>query len=188
MDIHEYIPLAVRTASEKPLLGIDGVSIKTTQLLHACIGVAGELLEFANTPLGQSDLEEIGDIMWYCALGMHASGVYMELSGRSLSASSSIDEAEEGWNDLMIAAERLANNAKRLLFYGYSICDRDIREMGDLFWQAADATSRFCYARQITVGAVMDSNIRKLRKRYPDRFSVEASMNRDVEAERLAMQ
>ena len=193
MDIHEYIPLALRTASEKPVLGIQGVDIKLSQALHACIGLSGEILEMVNYAAENDEnslageLEEAGDCLWYCALGMHACGADMTFAGRSLPFAATPDEAEDGFADLMKSIERIHNWAKRVLFYGYLKDDKDMVELGDLFWGAAGGLSRFCYALQTDAGKVMESNIRKLQKRYPDRFSVEGSINRDLEVEKVAM-
>lgn len=48
-------------------------------------------------------------------------------------------------------------------------------ELGDLLWYVAQA----CVALEMDMGAVMHANIEKLKRRYPDGFSSEASRNRE---------
>lgn len=50
-----------------------------------------------------------------------------------------------------------------------------IKELGDCLWMISEA----CDALDISLGDVMECNIEKLRKRYPDGFSAEKSLNRD---------
>ena len=54
--------------------------------------------------------------------------------------------------------------------------DRVIDELGDLMWFFTE----LCYAMQIDPQEVLENNIDKLCKRYPDGFSMERSVHRDV--------
>jgi len=58
-----------------------------------------------------------------------------------------------------------------------------IEEAGDLTWYLALLGDYL----GISVEKVREVNIAKLRKRYPDKFSLELSENRDVEAERVVL-
>lgn len=64
---------------------------------------------------------------------------------------------------------------KKHLFHGHEL-DRDslIKELGDVAWYLAEAAT----ALDISLDEVLERNIEKLRKRYPDGFSFEASINR----------
>ncbi len=53
-------------------------------------------------------------------------------------------------------------------------------EIGDLFWYIAE----LCRACGWTFEEIMELNINKLKKRYGEKFSTEAAINRDVNAER----
>ena len=64
---------------------------------------------------------------------------------------------------------------KKFLFHGHPF-DRDhvVKELGDILWyvvQAADAL-------EVTLEHIMEQNVEKLRRRYPQGFSSEASINR----------
>ena len=64
---------------------------------------------------------------------------------------------------------------KKHLFHGHEL-DRDslIKELGDVAWYLAEAAA----ALDISLDEVFERNIEKLRKRYPEGFSSEKSINR----------
>ena len=49
------------------------------------------------------------------------------------------------------------------------------KELGDCLWMIAEA----CEALDMTMDEVMEVNIEKLRKRYPDGFEADRSLNRE---------
>ena len=48
------------------------------------------------------------------------------------------------------------------------------KELGDIAWYLAETA----YALDLTLEEILSANIKKLRKRYPEGFSAEASMER----------
>ena len=64
---------------------------------------------------------------------------------------------------------------KKHLFHGHEL-DRDslIKELGDIAWYLAEAAE----ALEIPLEEFFKRNIEKLRKRYPEGFSEERSINR----------
>ena len=64
---------------------------------------------------------------------------------------------------------------KKHLFHGHEL-DREslIKELGDVAWYLAEAAS----ALDINLDEVFERNIKKLKKRYPEGFSEERSINR----------
>ena len=65
---------------------------------------------------------------------------------------------------------------KKHMFQGHVLfVDEVIEELGDVMWYIA----LMCEALCINMDDVMEKNIKKLKKRYPDGFSVERSVNRD---------
>ena len=64
---------------------------------------------------------------------------------------------------------------KKHLFHGHEL-DRTalIKELGDVAWYIAEAAE----ALDIPLEEVFEKNIEKLRKRYPEGFSSEKSINR----------
>ena len=69
----------------------------------------------------------------------------------------------------------VAEHIKAHLFHGKSL-DKEylFKELGDVAWYLA-AT---CTLLDLSLSDVLDENIYKLEKRYPNGFSVEASLNR----------
>ncbi len=64
---------------------------------------------------------------------------------------------------------------KKHLFHGHEL-DREalIKELGDVAWYLAEAAE----ALEIPLEEIFERNIEKLRKRYPEGFSEEKSINR----------
>jgi NTP pyrophosphatase (non-canonical NTP hydrolase) len=80
----------------------------------------------------------------------------------------------------------LAGAIKKWLYYGRDIDLTNVKEeLGDLMWYIALA----CNATGISLADVMESNIRKLQARYPDKFTEEAAAdeNRDKDKEKEAL-
>lgn len=106
---------------------------------------------------------------------------YQELALRTASAESLVDErtmlnaAALGLNG---EAGEIADHVKKIMYHGHPLDDatRDkiAREIGDILWYCAMG------ARGIDVGLgeIARMNVEKLRKRYPEGFSTERSLNR----------
>jgi len=65
---------------------------------------------------------------------------------------------------------------KKHLFHGHEL-DREalIKELGDVAWYLAEAAE----ALDVSLDEVFERNIEKLKKRYPEGFSSERSINRE---------
>lgn len=62
------------------------------------------------------------------------------------------------------------------MYQGHPIDPEHIKkELGDCLWMIAEA----CYALGFDMDDVMETNIEKLRKRYPEGFSAERSLHRE---------
>ena len=68
-----------------------------------------------------------------------------------------------------------ADHIKKHLYQGHKIdADYLINELGDIMWYVAVAAERLGF----NLSEVMEINIEKLKKRYPNGFEVEKSINR----------
>lgn len=75
-------------------------------------------------------------------------------------------------------AGEFADTLKKHLFHGHALDEAELRkELGDVLWYAALA----CDALGLQLDDVMAANVEKLRRRYPDGFSSERSINRPPE-------
>lgn len=65
---------------------------------------------------------------------------------------------------------------KKHIFQGHEL-DREhlIEELGDIAWYLAEAA----FALDVDLDDILSKNIQKLKKRYPDGFSKEKSINRE---------
>lgn len=79
----------------------------------------------------------------------------------------------------------LANQLKRHIFYGKELDTVNLKEeLGDLLWYVSIAMK----VLGITYAEVMDLNIKKLKARYPDKFSQDKALNRDLDKERKVLE
>jgi NTP pyrophosphatase (non-canonical NTP hydrolase) len=89
---------------------------------------------------------------------------------------------------LVTEAGELADVVKKHLCYGKPLQSEQVinikEEMGDLLWYIANLCDLFDYQFE----DLMEANIRKLRTRYPEKFELEKSDNRDLNAEFRALQ
>jgi NTP pyrophosphatase (non-canonical NTP hydrolase) len=69
----------------------------------------------------------------------------------------------------------ITDYVKKVVFQGHPLKKEKIaEELGDLLWYVARMASLLGY----DLSEIAQMNIEKLKKRYPDGFSVEASVNR----------
>lgn len=79
----------------------------------------------------------------------------------------------------------LADTLKKHIFYGKPLDTVNaIEEVGDLLWYAALA----CEALGTTLEDAMERNIAKLKARYPEKFEAQRAIERDLTAERAALE
>lgn len=72
-------------------------------------------------------------------------------------------------------AGEVADMVKKYIFHGHELdLDELIKELGDVCWYLALT----CHSIGVSLEYVMEQNIEKLKKRYPEGFSESASINR----------
>lgn len=81
------------------------------------------------------------------------------------------------WNALGLAGEagEVADTMKKAVFHQHGL-NRDelIKELGDVLWYVA----ALCSKLNVPLSEVMERNIAKLKQRYPDGYSSDASKAR----------
>lgn len=86
---------------------------------------------------------------------------------------------------LATEAGELMDQLKKNIFYGKELDLVNIEEeLGDLEWYMAIIRD----VLGVTQAQVQEKNIAKLRKRYPEKFTSEAALNRDLDAERAVLE
>ena len=77
-------------------------------------------------------------------------------------------------------AGEVVDYLKKVIGHGHKLeKDKLVKELGDVLWYVAE----ICSAIKVDMGDVAQHNIDKLKKRYPDGFSTERSVNRAIYAE-----
>lgn len=72
-------------------------------------------------------------------------------------------------------AGEVADAIKKYIFHGHEFNREEIiKELGDVCWYVV----MLCHAINVPLEVVLNQNIEKLKKRYPDGFSESASINR----------
>ena len=104
--------------------------------------------------------------------------VYQNLSKRTINPINTTDlnilEASMGMSG---EAGEVTDAIKKVYFQGHRLdIDEIVKEMGDCLWYIA----LLCTALNIEMEEVAEKNIDKLKVRYPDKFDIEKSVNRDV--------
>lgn len=122
-------------------------------------GEAGEVADIVKKHLGHGHpldrdklIEELGDLLWYCA----------------------VNQAEATWSDGFFLEDFDTGRGSDLGHMALTVCRRAAEE--SLFIFASVAALARCV--DSTIDEVAERNIAKLKKRYPDGFSRERSINR----------
>lgn len=78
-----------------------------------------------------------------------------------------------------------ADMLKKHLIYGKEIDEVNLQEeLGDVLWYIALAA----HTLGVSFEGLFAQNIAKLQKRFPEKFTQDAALNRDLEAERKALE
>lgn len=107
---------------------------------------------------------------------------YQRLAARTSGSADSDPDVRICISALGIAGEagEVADFVKKWIGHGHDPdAEKLKKELGDVLWYVSDIAT-LC---QMSLNDVAATNIEKLRKRYPDGFSVEASRNRPMEPE-----
>lgn len=184
MNRDEYIAAAMRTNA--PSVGSHGQH--TIDMAHAGLGLCDEAAELRQAIINRDHeniIEELGDLYWFAALAdqslhypvmhdQHDAVIHDEYHALYDGASSM------PWvESIMIDACEVAGRFKKCFAYGKTSIDL----------QGAQALHRLIYnvnslaERYDSIDAIRRKNIAKLRARFPEKFSDEKALVRDVDNE-----
>ena len=159
MMYEEYIDLAMRT-SRKDLS-------KTDSLLNACLGLAGEYAELRDTLDVDDRKNELGDLHWYFALAY----VNSEIDNLE-DVSTEMDDI-----NLLKTIGNLCDYVKKIVYQGHEL---DKVEMTNLISKLFNRLRQECYIQGFSQTEIMQLNIDKLMRRYPEGFTVKDSIHRVI--------
>ncbi len=180
MNLNDYVKLAVKTESI-----VDEIKVNT-RLNHGVIGLiteVGELMEpFTDSENGPwvhivNIKEEVGDILWYLAIIMDELSLNYD----------DLNEMEVGcytcdyyMNSLVIESSRLLDDMKKHIYYSN---DLDYNLLESRIAIVVYILRGISKQLEFTLEEVAETNINKLKSRYPNKFTSENALNRDLDAE-----
>jgi len=186
-----------------PFLQDVKLPVDMLNILHTRLGIVSELEELI-TALRAKDTvnigEELGDMLWYIANDLNISlrkgfieqapydalariefmGVPMVTDGGY-----SLEGVEAWFPALVFNACTLADFAKKDLAYQKAYTPAHyLTTVGYLL----GAINNIAITNGVDLEVYMEKNINKLIKRYPEKFTEEAAINRDTDAERKILE
>ena len=178
-NLINYTTAVLRTA--KPMPGREN-------LFHAMVGIATEVDEIQEVltqynwedDLVQAEAhlgEELGDVLWYIALGLHYLNVSTEEVAQFLET---VDYDGQKVHDLQKPATKLLNFYKKERYYGKAIADADIRnQLLEVYARCEAITEYMC----VDLAEIMQANANKLAVRYAEAWSLSECEGRNLDAE-----
>ena len=176
-NMEDYRKLANRTECEYTFEVLQRNS-DYIRLLHAVLGLTGELTEFRSAVEEQNQiniLEELGDFYWYLAIIENILNIDFE---NDHDFQRTEGNPHELVNDLEYYICSMVDSLKRQIFYGAE--GRDWVYMG---YQTHLLLKTLCELFQTSESEVKAKNIAKLKARYGDKFSEDKAINRDLNKE-----
>ena len=207
-----YVAGALRTESLQA--GLPASALHDRRILHACVGLATELIEleawldggWTNTDHAEISklssqldpatpdrlmkarnrlvVEEIGDMIWYMALLVDALDLPIKEVFLPANPASLLLAMDPVRNLKMAVGQVIDDIGKRHVFYG-KVLDRQIliQQLSSL----AYGLTRVARLADSTLVRAGQRNHAKLEARYPERFTSQAALSRDREAEHAAL-
>ncbi|NEN87993.1 MAG: hypothetical protein F6K48_03325 [Okeania sp. SIO3H1] len=188
-DFKSYIPLALRTESiERPAENWQShIPLTLYRVNHALTGLITEISELleafkADTVDYVLVAEELGDAWWYMAI----------LADVFDFDTLDVPAADQR-RSLLIVAEVVEHAGaafdvvKRRIYYNADDTSKKA-SWGIVEEKAMLISSLLCTLSGNNLPIIWQRNIAKLAKRYPDKFSSEKALNRDLDAERQALE
>ena len=193
MNFKEYAPLAMRTCKELPT---------ADHINHMCLGIVGEMGELVDAikkayvygkGIDQTNIvEEIGDVSWYTAgLVQHFPTLADWLDSDELKQSVNYEKLEVARKNvtrtILLNTMSAANLAADLMMLADNddLQDTEAEEVAKALGTALFATAVLL---DVDLAGAYEVNIAKLAKRYGDKYSDYAAINRDIDAERAVLE
>ncbi|MDF2499339.1 MAG: nucleotide pyrophosphohydrolase [Anaerosporomusa subterranea] len=148
------------------------------------MGIAGETAEFIDAVVnfetsGEQHaalIKEAGDVSWYCATLCTTAGISYQVV---------VEAAEEAEPALLyVCIGRLSKAAgdvteylKKVVYHGHEL---DQAKLGNLIGTVLSWMKLFCKRYNLNMQDICDTNIAKLKQRYPEGFNSAGSINRIV--------
>jgi len=174
----DYAEKAIRTESDMDPFKGNHIN---PRIAHSIIGVTTELNELGAAVQLQDSvniIEEMGDIFWYEAIAQD-----------EIDFISSLDVSPESIEQIMLGDDKgygvdVMDLLKRAMFYGVEFTKEECVKPYQSIYLGTVVNS---LKLGIDLSVVIDTNLKKLYERYPDKFTKELAELRDTAAERKVM-
>lgn len=181
MDFNDYQREALRTAKaeQDSTLG---------NLVHASLGLATESGEFSaevwatvagaerTEAMRAHMVEELGDVLWYCALGCYALDTTMNAAFAAFSLRyGTFHTLTTVALALSTASGAFTTEVKRMARYGKEMTPEMAAHMVEEIGNVIASIHRACRPLGTTLESIAAGNVAKLRKRFPEGFTNEAA-------------
>ena len=193
MKFADYIPLAMRTCKSLPT---------ADHINHMCLGIVGEMGELVDAikkayvygkGIDQTNIvEEIGDVSWYTAgLVQHFPTLADWLDSDELKQSVNYEKLEVARKNvtrtILLNTMSAANLTADLMMFADddNLQDANAEQVAKALGTALFATAVLL---DVDLAGAYEVNIAKLAKRYGDKYSDYAAINRDIDAERAVLE
>lgn len=176
MNWNQYLELSEKTLSRE-----FHTDEKVEVLLHSVMGILTELDELLENYDKEFDgvnaLEEIGDVLWYCAI----LGREWEIDFPTLQVKEKAKDPQKIIINLVKTTCKLLDILKKKIYYNKPINEEIFVSLVKIIMlNVADYMSYY----DIDVEKSFEVNINKLKARYGEKFSSENAINRNLEVER----
>lgn len=169
--MNNYTEMAMRTAADLETAVLD--------FAHGALGLIDEVQELLDADSEENLMEELGDLLWFCAL----CGVAFSTDPfKTLQPGPVIDYKTylTAIDEIQTRANMMAGLAKRWLAYDEA---PRLELVEGYLWRIINLVKMVANAHGWALSDVQQANIKKLRARFPDRFERERATNRDLDAE-----
>ena len=178
MILQNYQVQAKRTC---PSLGSEKLD-----LAHMVLGIISEQEEFlkANISMDQvNQKEELADICWYIANYCTFRGFDFKKLVEDNQYGFEYQEQEDQVCTFDLFSSKLADYVKKYIAYNKPLDQNlELRALGGIIYSLTLEECNFSFDKDL------ENNINKLKIRFPDKFTEENALNRDLESERKELE
>lgn len=153
-------------------------------LLHGIMGICDEARELylANEEEDRNHvMEEAGDLLWFLTITCRELGIELENVTFVVCPVNSML-----WSEIMYYACSMSGIEKKTVIYGIM---QEIKTSCEHYIVSIlQCLHTICRSYGFTVEDAMEANVRKLKVRYPEKFTSDCALNRDTVKEMRAVE
>ncbi len=184
MNLEEYKTASSRTFAYRK----NPLNEYTTDLLHCSIGIcteAGELVEaFYEKDLVNKG-EEIADQMWYVSNLARMLNLDINIFNHDKDCAKKIISQKILIDLSYNYSSELLDIFKKHIYYGKEL---DLKDIERKLITIVSNLNNLVDILDLEMEKLLENNIEKLKIRFPDKFSQENALNRDLDSERKALE